>query len=83
MYKFKTPTLRNVEKSSPYFHDGRASTLENALNHYTSVIAGGSTVDTALVGGVQLSVQEKADLLAFLKALTDDTFLRDPRFSEQ
>jgi cytochrome c peroxidase len=83
VYKFKTPTLRNVEKSSPYFHDGRASTLESALNHYTSIIAGGSTVDTALVGGVQLSVEEKSNLLAFLKALTDDTFLRDTRFSEQ
>lgn len=83
VYKFKTPTLRNVEKSSPYFHDGRTNELSTAVNHYTTNIPAGSTVDTALVGGLPLSVDQKNKLVLFLKTLTDDTFLHDTRFSEQ
>lgn len=83
MYKFKTPTLRNVEKSSPYFHDGRVNDLTAAVNHYTSNIPSGSNVDTALVGGLSLTVDQKNKLIMFLKTLTDDTFLHDTRFSEQ
>ena len=83
MYKFKTPTLRNVEKSSPYFHDGRTNILADAVNHYSTNIPAGSTVDTALVGGLPLSSDQKNKLVLFLKTLTDDSFLHDTRFSEQ
>ncbi len=83
LYKFKTPSLRNIEKSGPYFHDGRANLLEDAVNHYFSNIPAGSTVDTGLVGGINISNDDKLKLIAFLKTLTDDTFLKDKRFSEQ
>ena len=83
MYKFKTPTLRNVEKSMPYFHDGRTNLLADAVNHYSTNIPAGSTVDTALIGGIPLSSDQKNKLVLFLKTLTDDTFLHDARFSEQ
>lgn len=82
-YKFKTPSLRNIEKSFPYFHDGRAVTLNEILAHYASNIKAGQTVDTALVGGIPLSLDQQNKIIDFLKSLTDDTFLRDSRFSEQ
>lgn len=83
MYKFKTPSLRNVEKSIPYLHDGRSNTLEQVLAHYASNIPSTGTVDEGLKGGLGLTDDEQAKIIAFLKTLTDDTFLRDTRFSEQ
>lgn len=83
LYKFKTPSLRNIEKSFPYFHDGRASTLPEILAHYTSNINSDNTVDTGLVGGIALSQDQQNKIIAFLKTLSDDTFLKDTRFSEQ
>jgi cytochrome c peroxidase len=83
LYKFKTPSLRNIEKSIPYFHDGRTNTLEQVLNHYTSNIQSTGTVDEGLKGGIALSADDKTKIIAFLKTLTDDTFLKDTRFSEQ
>jgi cytochrome c peroxidase len=83
LYKFKTPSLRNIEKSMPYFHDGRANTLEEVISHYASNISSSGTVDEGLKGGLALSADDQAKLIAFLKSLTDDTFLRDSRFSEQ
>ncbi len=82
MYKFKTPSLRNVEKTYPYMHDGRFFSLEQVMTHYTSDITNSQNVDTGLVGGITLTATEKSDLLKFLKTLTDDSFLRDPRFAE-
>lgn len=82
LYKFKTPTLRNVEKSFPYMHDGRMNTLEEVMNHYTSNIATTGTIDSRLHGGINLSADEKTKVLAFLKALTDEEFLKNPLFAE-
>jgi cytochrome c peroxidase len=82
MYKFKTPSLRNVEKTYPYMHDGRLFSLDQVINHYTSNIANSQNVDTGLVGGITLTATEKSNLVLFLKTLTDDSFLRDPRFAE-
>ena len=82
LYKFKTPSLRNIEKSAPYMHDGRFNTLEDCLNHYSSSIASSSTVDPLLVGGISLTTQNKKDIISFLKTLTDPTFLNDKRFAE-
>ncbi|MFO0321369.1 MAG: cytochrome-c peroxidase [Bacteroidota bacterium] len=81
-FKFKTPSLRNIEKSSPYMHDGRFTTLEACLNHYTNGIIVSSTLDPQLIGGIALSNQEKSDIVQFLKTLTDTKFLTDRRFSE-
>lgn len=82
LYKFKTPSLRNIEKTAPYMHDGRFSTLAQCLNHYSSAIPSTATVDPSLIGGIALTAQDKTDIIAFLKTLTDPTFLTDKRFSE-
>ena len=76
--KFKTPTLRNIEFSAPYMHDGRFSTLEEVVEHYNSGGEYSSTVDPLMkkLGvGLQLTNQEKQDLVAFLKTLTDTDFI--------
>ena len=76
--KFKTPTLRNIEFSAPYMHDGRFSTLEEVVEHYNSGGEYSLTVDPLMkkLGvGLQLTNQEKQDLVAFLKTLSDSDFL--------
>jgi cytochrome c peroxidase len=75
--KFKTPSLRNVALTAPYMHDGRFNTLEEVVEHYSSGVKRTSTLDANLAkhpeDGIQLTVQEKADLVAFLKTLTDES----------
>ena len=79
--KFKTPTLRNIAVTAPYMHDGSVPTLDAVLDHYSS---GGRGHDNPnkdpLIGGFTLSVQDRADLIAFLTSLTDDALIHDPRF---
>ncbi len=88
LYKFKVPSLRNVEKSYPYMHDGRFTTLEAVLDFYDSNIQGNSgTVDNALLRadgsyGINLTTYQKESIIAFLKTLTDYEFLEDERFAE-
>jgi cytochrome c peroxidase len=85
-YKFKVPSLRNVEVTAPYMHDGRFGTLDAVLNHYSNAVVNGITLDPLLQQngtlGIPLSNQEKTQLIAFLKTLTDYQYLNDPRFSE-
>lgn len=85
-YKFKVPSLRNVEVSGPYMHDGRFGTLEGVLNHYASGIESSATLDPVLKQngklGISLSEMEKKQIIAFLKTLTDTQYLKDKRFSE-
>lgn len=85
-YKFKVPSLRNVEKTAPYMHDGRFTTLTAVLNHYSNGVLDSPTLDPALKNngnlGIPLSTTEKSKLVAFLKTLTDHEFLSDRRFSE-
>lgn len=81
-YKFKTPSLRNIEKTAPYMHDGRFTSLDQCLEHYNSGIIISPTLDTQLQSGIILSAQNKADIIAFLKTLTDTKFLTDSRFSD-
>lgn len=76
--KFKTPSLRNIEYSAPYMHDGRFATLEQVLEHYNSGGHYTSTVDPLMkkIGiGLQLTNQELSDLLAFLKTLSDEDYV--------
>lgn len=83
--KFKTPTLRNIEVTGPYMHDGRFSTLEEVIEHYNFGGHSSSTVDPLMknIGeGLLLSVQDKEALLAFLRTLTDEEFLNNPEFSD-
>lgn len=81
-FKFKTPSLRNIEKSEPYMHDGRFTSLDQCLEHYNSGIVVSPTLETQLLSGITLTPQNKADLIAFLKTLTDTKYLTDSRFSD-
>ncbi|MBD2701260.1 cytochrome-c peroxidase [Spirosoma sp. BT702] len=85
-YKFKVPSLRNVEKTLPYMHDGRFYSIEAVLNHYAENVQFTETLDTLLQKngklGVEMTAAEKRQIIAFLKTLTDDQFLRDTRFVE-
>lgn len=86
LHKFKVPSLRNVEKTAPYMHDGRLYTLEAVLDHYSSGVENSSTLDPILkrngMLGIALTAPEKTQLIAFLKTLTDTQYLTDKRFSE-
>lgn len=82
MFKFKTPSLRNLGLTAPYMHDGRFSTLSQVLNHYESGISSTPNLDPLLSGGILLTAQEKNDLLSFLATLNDYTFMNDARFKE-
>jgi cytochrome c peroxidase len=85
-YKFKVPSLRNIEKTAPYMHDGRFYTLEAVLDHYDSGVTQTQNLDASLNNsgtlGIPLSSIEKAQLIAFLKTLTDNEFLSNPKFAE-
>jgi cytochrome c peroxidase len=82
--KFKTPGLHNVALTAPYMHDGRFATLEEVVEHYNSGIVQSPTLDPKIKSpdGLYLSNQEKADLVAFLKALSDQSFIENPAFSD-
>jgi cytochrome c peroxidase len=82
IFKFKTPSLRNLGLTAPYMHDGRFSTLSQVLNHYESGISSTPNLDPLLSGGIPLNAQEKNDLLIFLATLNDYTFMNDARFKE-
>ena len=79
--KFKVPTLRNIEFSYPYMHDGRFKTLAAVLKHYTGGVKPGSTLSVHLQKPIVLSSNEKVDLTAFLLTLTDKSFLFNPKFA--
>jgi cytochrome c peroxidase len=83
-FKFKTPTLRNVAVSGPYMHDGRFATLEEVIDHYDHGVVVTPSIDPNMHGsidGLNLTSQDKEDLINFLKTLTDDAFLQNPAFS--
>lgn len=77
--KFKVPTLRNVALTSPYMHDGRFATLEEVVEHYNGSLHRSPTLDPNLAkhpeSGLNLSTEDKVALVAFLKTLTDKTFV--------
>ena len=78
--RFKVPSLRNVALTAPYMHDGRFNTLEEVLDHYVSGIRHGSNLDTLLSKGITLDTVQCRDVIAFLKTLTDTSFINDKRF---
>jgi cytochrome c peroxidase len=78
--KFKTPGLRNVALTAPYMHDGSVQTLDAVLEHYNSGGKNNDNVDV-LMRPLGLTAQDKKDLKAFLEALTDQSFIKNPRFS--
>jgi cytochrome c peroxidase len=86
MGKFSTPTLRNVELTAPYMHDGRFATLEEVIEFYNSgVYQGSPNIDPIMTKpgketGLHLTDAEKADLVEFLKSLTDTAFIHNSAF---
>ncbi|WP_299208027.1 cytochrome c peroxidase [uncultured Dokdonia sp.] len=85
--KFKVPSLRNIEVTFPYMHDGRLATLEDVLNFYTDGMVDSPTLDEQFrrpdgTFGIDITPEEKVQLIAFLKTLTDNDFIEDRRFSE-
>lgn len=85
-YKFRVPSLRNVEVTRPYMHDGRFSDLETVIDHYRERVQDGPTLDPLLKAagrtGIPISDEEKRQLVLFLKTLTDREFLSNPKFAE-
>lgn len=77
-YKFKVPTLRNIELTFPYMHDGRYRKLRDVLNHYGSIHGKSADADLNKIGN--LSDKERKDIVAFLLCLTDRSFINDPKF---
>ncbi|HWY12811.1 MAG TPA: cytochrome c peroxidase, partial [Bacteroidia bacterium] len=73
--KFKVPTLRNIEFSFPYMHDGRFKRLSEVLKHYTTGIQKSATLSKNLDAPIILTSNEKVDLIAFLLTLTDKAFI--------
>ncbi|MDO7885765.1 cytochrome-c peroxidase [Hymenobacter cheonanensis] len=90
--KFIAPTLRNIALTAPYMHDGRFKTLEEVLDHYSDHVQMASPgLDNNLILGINdppfgthmdLTATEKKQVIAFLKTLTDSTFISDPRFAD-
>ena len=82
---YKATTLRNIELTGPYMHDGRFKTLEEVIDFYSEGIISSQYVHPlmhhAYDGGVHLTSSQKADLIAFIKTLRDETFLTNPAFS--
>ena len=82
--KFKVPSLRNVEKTPPYMHDGRFVNLDQVINHYRNGITDSPNLDASLKingqPGIILTDTQKQQLIAFLLTLTDNTFLTNRAF---
>lgn len=92
MGAFRAPSLRNVAVTAPYMHDGSVLTLEDVVRIYE---AGGRVIEdgpytgdgrlnphkSGLVSGFILTDRERADLIAFLQSLTDQTFLTNPAYA--
>ena len=84
--KFKVPTLRNIGVTAPYMHDSRFATLNDVVNFYSSGIKQSSpNIDEHMPdygSGLNLTKEEKADLVAFLNSLTDTDFITNKAFSD-
>ncbi|MEX2125772.1 MAG: MbnH family di-heme enzyme [Woeseia sp.] len=93
MGRFKAPTLRNIAVTAPYMHDGSIESLSGVIDHYER---GGRLIQdgpyagdgsrnpyrSEFVRGFELTAQERADLIAFLESLTDESVLKNPDFAD-
>lgn len=83
--RFKTPSLRNVELTGPYMHDGRFTTLQQVMDHYNTGFHYPPNLDPNLRSAVKgrMTQQDMDDLIAFMKTLTDYDLISDPRFQPE
>ena len=79
--KFKVPSLRNIEFSYPYMHDGRFRRLKFVMKHYSNGLVEHDNLAEQLRGKINLSSDERVELIAFLKTLTDKEFLFNKSFT--
>ena len=81
---YKASTLRNIEYTAPYMHDGRFGTLEEVVDFYAHELVWTPYINPLMHhianGGNQLTTSEKNDLIAFLKTLSDTSFIQNPEF---
>lgn len=93
MGRFRAPTLRNIALTAPYMHDGSAATLDDVLDHYSrggrEIESGPNAGDgrasflkSGFVSGFRMTPQEREDIKAFLRALSDEVFLQSPRIQD-
>jgi cytochrome c peroxidase len=85
--RFKSPSLRNVEHTARYMHDGRFDTLDKVIDHYSKEVKPHPNLDGRMrqldtARHLNFTDSEKAALIAFLRTLTDHKFLTDPKFSD-
>jgi cytochrome c peroxidase len=96
--EFKVPSLRNIELTAPYMHDGRFATLEQVVEFYNSGVVAHPNLSGPLRAGpppppgappppvlplrLNLSTDQKTALVAFLKTLTDTSVTTDPKFQD-
>jgi cytochrome c peroxidase len=80
--KFRVPSLRNVEFTSYYIHDGRLSLPRHMLWHYRSGVNQSPTLDPLLKNGIPITTTEEDELVAFMRTLSDSTFLNNPKNRE-
>lgn len=86
-YKFKVPSLRNVGLTAPYMHDGRFTTLDQVLNHYTDNMQSMTTLDDTFKlpngkVGIVLTAAEKQNIILFLRTLSDTQFTTNAQLSD-
>lgn len=84
--KFRVPSLRNVEYTAPYMHDGRFYSLEAVLNFYSDNVENQVNLDPILKQnghiGLPMTTLEKQYIIAFLKTLSDQQFITNKQFAE-
>ena len=84
--KFRVPSLRNIELTKPYMHDGRFYSLEAVLNFYDENVENQKNLDPILKQngriGIPMTENEKKAIITFLKTLTDQKFITNPAFAE-
>jgi cytochrome c peroxidase len=82
---YKATTLRNIELTGPYMHDGRFKTLEEVIDFYSDGVIWSPYVHPlmhhAYDGGIHLTANQKGDLISFIKTLRDETFLTNPAYA--
>ncbi|MCF6349538.1 MAG: cytochrome-c peroxidase [Flavobacteriaceae bacterium] len=85
--KFKTPSIRNIELTAPYMHDGRFETLEEVVEHYSTGVKAHPFLSSFMINGdgtprkLNLTDEESAALVAFLKTLTDEVMINEVKYS--
>lgn len=87
LYKFKVPSLRNVALTGPYMHDGRFTSLDQVLNHYSDNMQSSATLDPVFKisdskVGISLTASEKQSIILFLRTLSDDQFTTNSQLAD-